>query len=319
MPAPHGWRHVPAVAALSFTLMLVALVPPVSSQETDALPAFKVANWNVRSGMGIGGKKPRIDDNSTDCSVNASKPGGPFWPAMDAIKNDAGVVALGVQEAWACATPEAIRKHLGWHHATPEQNGTGLVTRYGMRGKHVVEQIAFKGVEGASEDQWLFGGDVCLDAGCGSTLRIYSAHFTAPDDVGFTAQARNTIAYAKAQPAFERNVIVGDLNYYMANRTQVPCGTDRTTSPPAEVFAAAGYVDAWLALKPGVDGATGMWNRPGCGKPEGGLFKRIDYIYSRGLSPTAVSLFAMITPMAQDAPSDHAGIVAAFGGKPAKR
>ena len=58
-----------------------------------------------------------------------------------------------------------------------------------------------------------------------------------------------------------------------------------------------------------------MWNRPGCGKPAGGLFKRIDYIYSRGLSPTDVSLFAMIKPMEEDAPSDHAGIVATFAGK----
>jgi hypothetical protein len=316
MPSSRRRRAcLPALTLLPMLIMAASVRSSSSSQDAEALPAFKVANWNVRSGMGIGGRKPQIDHNTADCTLNASKPGGPFWPAMDAIKNDAAVVALGVEEAWFCAAPEAIRKYLGWQHATPEQNGTGLVVRYGLRGKHVMQQIAFKGVEGASEDQWLFGGDVCLDAGCRSTLRIYSAHFAAPDDVGFAAQARNTIAYVKAQPGFERNVIVGDLNFYTANRTLVPCGTTRTKSAPAEVFAAAGYLDAWLHLKPGVDGATGMWNRPGCGRPEGGLFKRIDYIYSRGLAPTDVSLFAMITPMAQDAPSDHAGIVAAFAGK----
>ena len=296
-----------------------AAARPVLQSQRLPTSAFKVANWNVRSGMGIEGKKPQIDHNTTDCRLNASKPGGPFWPAMDVIKTDAEVVALGVQEAWACATPEAIRAYLEWREATPERNGTALVTRHGLRGRHVVEQIAFKGVEGASEDQWLFGGDVCIDAACGSTVRIYSAHFTAPGDVGFTAQARNTIAYVKSQPSAGRNIIVGDLNFFKANRTLVPCGTTRTASPPADVFAAAEYVDAWQALKPGIDGPTGMWNRPGCGNPEGGLFKRIDYIYSRGMMPTSVRLFAMIKPMLQDAPSDHAGIVATFGGERPKK
>jgi hypothetical protein len=300
-------------------LVVVATGRLVSTSQQPPDSTFKVANWNVRSGMGIAGKNPQIDDNTTDCRLNASKPGGPFWPALDVIKTDPEIVALGVQEAWACATPEAIRAHLGWRQATPERNGTGLVTRHGLRGRHVVEQIAFKGVEGASEDQWLFGGDVCLDAACRSTVRVYAAHFTAPDDVGFTAQARNTVAYVKAQPSADRNIILGDLNFFMANRTFVPCGTTRATSPPADVFAAAGYLDAWQALKPGVDGPTGMSNRRGCGNPEGGLFKRIDYIYSRGLTPTDVRLFAMITPMVQDAPSDHAGIVATFGGERRKR
>jgi endonuclease/exonuclease/phosphatase family metal-dependent hydrolase len=306
-------------ASFVLVLVVVAAARSISPAQPAPASAFKVANWNVRSGMGIGGKKPQIDHNTTDCRLNASKPGGPFWPAMDVIKTDADVVALGVQEAWACATPEAILAYLGWRQATPERNGTGLVTRYGLRGKHVVEQVAFKDVEGASEDQWLFGGDVCIDADCRSTVRIYSAHFAARDDVGFTAQARNTVAYVKSQPSADRNIIVGDLNFFMANRTFVPCGTTRATSPPAEVFAAAEYVDAWLVLKPGIDGPTGMWNRRDCGHPEGGLFKRIDYIYSRGLTPTEVRLFATITPMVQDAPSDHAGIVATFGGQPKKK
>ena len=294
-------------------LVIVAAGRVVSPAQQLPTAPFRVANWNVRSGMGIAGKKPQINSDTTDCTLNASKPGGPFWPAMDVLKEDAEVVALGVQEAWACATPEAIRAHLGWRHATPERNGTALVTRYGLRGKHVLQQVAFKDVEGASEDQWLFGGDVCIDAACAATVRIYATHFTAPDDVGFTAQARNTVAYVKSQPSADRNIILGDLNFFMANRTLVPCGTTRATSPPADVFAAAGYADAWKALKPGMDGATGMWNRPGCGKPDGGLFKRIDYIYSRGLTPTDVRLFAMITPMLQDAPSDHAGIIATLG------
>jgi len=287
--------------------------PIVSPAQPRRDNSFTVANWNVRSGMGIAGTKdPQIDSNTTDCTRNASKPGGPFWPAMDILKNDSDVIALGVQEAWACATPEKIRAYLGWKQATPERNGTGLIARYGLRAKHLSQQVAFSKIEGASEDQWIFGGDVCADAECRSTVRIYSAHFTAPEDEGFVAQARNTLDYVKAQPSADRNIIVGDLNYFMANRTFVPCGTTRSTSPPAAVFESAGYVDAWKTLKPDADGATGMWNRPGCGNPEGGLFKRIDYIYSRGYKATDVRLFAIIKPMEQDAPSDHAGIMAKF-------
>jgi endonuclease/exonuclease/phosphatase family metal-dependent hydrolase len=295
----------------AFGLSMVAAVSVVLLAQESRTESFRVANWNVRSGMGIAGKKnPQINSDTTDCTLNASKPGGPFWPALDAVKNDQEIIALGVQEAWACATPEKMRAYLDWKSATPERNGTALITRHGLRSKHVVEQIAFKGVEGATEDQWLFGGEVCMDADCRTTVRIYSAHFAAPDDVGFAAQARNTVAYVKSQPSGDRNIILGDLNFFMANHTLVKCGTTRATSPPAEVFAAAGYLDAWKTLKPDTDGATGMWNRPGCGNPEGGLFKRIDYIYARGFTPTDVRLFATITPMEQDAPSDHAGIIA---------
>src|SRR6266850_2468147 len=152
------------IARMLFVLGALAAaqaVTPAQQRQERRDPSFKIANWNVRSGMGIAGKKnPQINSDTTDCTLNASKPGGPFWPAMDIVKDDDDVIAVGLQEAWACAAPEKIRAHLGWRHATPERNGTGLVTRYGMRGKPLVEQVAFSKVEGASEDQWVFGGDV---------------------------------------------------------------------------------------------------------------------------------------------------------------
>jgi endonuclease/exonuclease/phosphatase family metal-dependent hydrolase len=314
MSACSAWRPSRPVIPVISVAIWVSFVTLSSGQQPPA--RFAVANWNVRSGMGIAGKKnPRIDSDSTNCSVNASKPGGPFWPAMNAVKDDPHIVALGVQEAWACATPQKIRDYLGWKHATEEQNGTALVTRYGLQGRHIRQQIAFAKVEGANEDQWLFGGDVCLDEPCSSTIRVYVAHFSAPEDPGFVAQARNTLMYVESQPSADRNIIIGDLNFYMANHTFVPCASTQTTSPPADVFESAGYVDAWKLLKPNTDGPTGMWNREHCGKPEGGLFKRIDYIYSRGIKPIDVRLFAMIKPMEEDAPSDHAGIVATFAAR----
>src|SRR5262245_55669256 len=114
-------------------LVTLAAMPNVSPAQQRPDESFKVANWNVRSGMGIAGKKnPLINSDTTDCTQNASKPGGPFWPAMDTVKYDPDIVALGVQEAWACATPEAIRAYLAWKQATPERNGTALIARHGL-------------------------------------------------------------------------------------------------------------------------------------------------------------------------------------------
>ena len=46
--------------------------------------------------------------------------------------------------------------------------------------------------------------------------------------------------------------------------------------------------------------------------PNGGLFKRVDYVYSKGFVPVDVSLFGMIGPGVEDAPSDHAGILVTY-------
>jgi hypothetical protein len=54
-----------------------------------------------------------------------------------------------------------------------------------------------------------------------------------------------------------------------------------------------------------------MASRKGCGSPNGGLYKRIDYIYTKGLKATAITRFAQ-PPPGGDAPSDHAGLIAEF-------
>src|SRR5262245_29805225 len=102
-------------ARVSFVLVAIAVAHVVSSAQESRSEPFRVANWNVRSGMGIAGKKnPRINSDTTDCTLNASKPGGPFWPALNTVRDDKEIIALGVQEAWACATPEKMRAYLGW-------------------------------------------------------------------------------------------------------------------------------------------------------------------------------------------------------------
>jgi endonuclease/exonuclease/phosphatase family metal-dependent hydrolase len=52
-----------------------------------------------------------------------------------------------------------------------------------------------------------------------------------------------------------------------------------------------------------------MASRPGCGQPRGNLFKRIDYVFTKGLDVVSTTRFARPEPGA-DAPSDHAGVTA---------
>ena len=55
----------------------------------------------------------------------------------------------------------------------------------------------------------------------------------------------------------------------------------------------AGYIDAWPFLHQSAEGFTGMWNRVGCGVPEGYLWKRIDYAWSRYTTPLSMTRFGM--------------------------
>ena len=57
-----------------------------------------------------------------------------------------------------------------------------------------------------------------------------------------------------------------------------------------------------------------MLNRAGCGAPEGAPWKRIDYAWSKGVTPIAIERFGLPEP-GDGAPSDHTGIVATYTSK----
>ena len=78
--------------------------------------------------------------------------------------------------------------------------------------------------------------------------------------------------------------------------------------PGVSMIEGAGYTDAWKATQSS-EGWTGMASRPGCGSPNGNLFKRIDYVYSSGLQTLSTTRFARGEP-GGDSPSDHAGLIA---------
>ena len=70
------------------------------------------------------------------------------------------------------------------------------------------------------------------------------------------------------------------------------------------MLRAAGYLDAWRVVNGSAEGFTGMVNRSGCGVPNGNVFKRIDYGWSRNVEPVSMIRFG-IAPVGADAPSDH--------------
>src|SRR5262249_774285 len=72
-----------------------------------------------------------------------------------------------------------------------------------------------------------------------------------------------------------------------------------------------GYVDAWPSLHGLAEGWTGMWGRHGCSVPDGYLYKRIDYAFSKNLNPVSTARFGMVQP-GRGPPSDHAGLIAEY-------
>lgn len=285
----------------------------------DAPLLFKVANWNIRSGMGVkaltGGVGAMFSSDTQNCT-DTSKPmnawgwGLPQQALTEAIAGDPSVIALGLQEAWGCGKPGNVRQVLGWNYASADLNGTALLARNGIRGALFTQRIATRGIDG-TEDQYLFGADVCVDAACTATARVYTVHYSGLDDAQIAMQIQNTIRVIDAQPSPSANIVLGDFNTFRRDVVVKRCGTAPVESPGLLEWARHQYVDAWALLRPTEDGDTGMWNRNGCGLPNGGLFKRIDYVMTRGFAPVSIDRWAMIDPGTEDAPSDHAGITAA--------
>jgi hypothetical protein len=298
-------------------LIWLALTSTVIVTASAASPdAFKVAFYNIRAGQGaeaIRGHAPLFFENN-NCDPSSNQPLnawgiGAVQRELERLNQDPQVVALGLAEAWICATPGRVMRALGWKHHTEEKNGTALVTRYGIAGRDEWLQLDTSRNKNPKDTMWVVRGAVCLDAKCSATIDVYAAHW-----YGTGPQGRNTLdGQATDSVRFMArsrgpHVLVGDLNVFEGSR--VVCEqTPNNTSLP--ILREAGYVDAWRALHGSEDGFTGMLNRPGCGSPEGAPWKRIDYAWSKGLTPLAMDRFGL--PAAGDAaPSDHTGIVAGY-------
>lgn len=282
---------------------------------------FKVATWNIRSGDGrcpITGGCPFVD--STQNCVDASLPlnaWGHGIPQAELAKlnSDPGIIAIGLQEGWACGQPSNVNRVLGWAYASAAFNGTGLVARFGIRGTLDNSLVS----EPPHGPAYVVGADVCTDAACSATIRVYTAHLqastTEPElsDPIVLKQAEKMIAWINTRPHADRHIIAADLNAYERER-DVDFNCELTFDYQApQVLRAAGYTDGWVALHGTAPGMTATLNKNGCGIANGGAWKRIDYGLLKGLTPVSSALFAVV-PANTPAPSDHYGLMTAFTG-----
>src|SRR5687768_1820825 len=276
------------------------------SADTAQTGTFKVATWNIRSGMGIAGfTTTNWTSNTPNCTdrsqpLNAWGMGLP-QTELGKIRDDRSIVAFAVQEAWNCGNPSNINGVLGFKDITGERNGTALAARHGFAAAPTYVNIGGQ--------DWIVGGAVCLDPACSASVPVFSTHWTPPGDA-FGAVAQRTIDVLSRESA--AHVLLGDLNVYRIDawNPEVPC-TGSNAAARIDAIArveAAGYADAWKTTQGG-EGWTGMATRNGCGVPNGNLYKRIDYVYTRSLRAVATTRLARAAPGA-DAPSDHVMLVA---------
>jgi len=83
---------------------------------------------------------------------------------LTSVAGDPEIVALGLAEAWTCATPEAVRAVLGWKATIPERNGVSIVARYGFAGPAQWTQLDTSLTANPSDTMWVVRTPVCVDA-----------------------------------------------------------------------------------------------------------------------------------------------------------
>jgi endonuclease/exonuclease/phosphatase family metal-dependent hydrolase len=291
------------------SIVLLTIAAAAASHAQAPSRTFKVATWNVRSGMGSRGFTTTSWNHDTLNCTDRSKPLNAWGVGLpqrelERIRADASIVALAVQEAWNCASPTQVNGVLGFAAATREENGTALLARYGFSGKQVYERID------ARNNNWAIGGRVCLDASCSVAVPMFSTHLYSEVEGDIALQAGRLLRSLHEQPL--PHLLLGDLNAFKIDQwnPRVAC-TGRDAPDRTSVIAqieSAGYADAWKATQGG-EGWTGMASRAGCGSPSGNLYQRIDYVYAKGLTAVSASRFARAAPGA-DSPSDHVGLIA---------
>jgi exonuclease III len=307
-----------AVYVLSACVLLAVPARMAIPESAAAAGTFKIAYYNIQSGMGVtqlsGSCSFERNSNCTDASKPLNAWGvGVVQAELDrALNPDPAVIALGLSEAWTCASPANVRKALGWAAHTGERNGVSLVARHGFAGPAEWFQLDTSLNSNPADTMWVVRAPVCADAACSQSIEVFSAHWYAGGATrveSFERQARQTAEFMDLRPAGEPRVLVGDLNVWeeegvVCNQSPVPSAM--------QILRDAANVDAWPAVHGTAEGYTGMWNRNGCGSPNGYLWKRIDQAWAKNLgAPVSMTRFGMMMPGACG-PSDHAGIIVEY-------
>ena len=296
------------VAAIGIGAAIVSLA---------AQPAgFEIAFYNIRSGKGMQPLRGRPAPFAESDSCTGTKEPMNAWGAgfvqkelAASIAADPDIIALGLAEAWNCGSPAQVLAELKWKAATDERNGTALVARFGLAGEQEWRKLDTSRNINPRDEMWVGRAPVCLNARCSESIDIYVAHWsgTGPDaPATFDRQAQDTIAFM--QNSHGRHVLIGDLNVFEGDR---PVCNQTPNNSALAFLRAADYLDAWAVTHGSAEGFTGMLNRASCGEPEGYPWKRIDYAWSKGLTPTAMRRFGVVPP-GEAGPSDHFGIIVAY-------
>ena len=306
---------------LCLSLLIAAHGGTVRTGAQSSTPAtFKIAYYNIQGGKGeqpLPGRSCSFAENSncTDTSqpMNAWGKGVVQAELRAKVGSDPSVVALGLGESWTCGSPSAVRAALGWAAVSTSRNGVAIVARYGFAGPEQWLQLDTSRNENPSDTMWVLKVPVCLNASCTASVLTFTAHWFGrtlidADSYGaYERQAEQTIEFVNSVGS-QPWVLVGDLNVFEG--TTLMC-SQFPLNKPVQMMRDAGFIDAWNAVHGLADGNTGMWNRPGCGTPEGNLWKRLDFAWSKGINPVGMTRFGMVTP-GECAPSDHAGIIAQY-------
>ena len=309
----------------TFGVLTVAVLVAATASRTNpgaqSPTSFKIAFYNVQGGKGelpLPGRSCAFTENNncTDPSqpLNAWGKGVMQAELKAKLGNDASVVALGVAEAWICATPANIQQALGWAARSSARNGVAIIARYGFAGPEQWLQLDTSLNESPTDTMWVLKVPVCLNGACTESVMTYTAHWYGKTTIdadsyrSYERQAEQTIEFVDALPASQPRVVIGDLNVF--EDRQIVC-LQFPVNQPVQMLRDAGYLDAWNAVHGLATGYTGMWNRPGCGTPEGNLWKRLDFSWSKWLNPISMTRFGMVTP-GECAPSDHAGILVEY-------
>ena len=295
-------------------LTLVTLAGRASSLfAADA--TVKVAFWNVMSGTGVDAfaDHPTPFVNTSNCTDPTQPLNGWGMGAMQAVLtqtlSDPSVIALGLADAWGCASPEHVRQALGWKAATAEQNGVAMVARFGFAGPAQWQQLDTTLNTMPADTMWIVRAPVCLDTACTKSMLVYSAHWNgtgANSETSFTHQAQETLSFLNTTSGGEPHVFVGDLNVFEGPAKVCDQSPNNTALP---ILRSGGYSDAWVTIHGAAEGYTGMANRTGCGYPLGYAFKRIDYAWSpASYQAIDIQRFGMMPP-GDASPSNHYGIL----------
>ncbi len=317
------WRQSAAAAAAAAALLTAACgggaagdaaapgataveAQPAGGQAEDEAPGrsggsgtFKVAHWNVQSAFGKagwagdGGFTP-----GSNCKSNAWGDGhGPLAKALvSTVGQDGAVVALTLNEAWSCATPQRIKSLLGFAAVAPgtatgEAGGVGIVARHGLAGPP--EVTALPRCSADAEPRYVVRAPVFADAARRTIVQVFATHWT-----GCTAEGEATVRLMEPYASTARS-LTGDLNVKSAS------------AAPIARLGAARYTDAWAALHGAAGGKTATWNNS-YGAPKGNLYKRIDYAFFKSLTVRSMSLFNAAGEPGVAKMADHAGLVVEY-------